>query len=384
MIQQTKKSLVIVAMSGGVDSCVAALLLKNKGHQVIGITMRLATADPPPQGSKNNQCCGVEDVEDARRVCQIIQAPHYYLNFEKEFQKHVIDYFCAEYQKGRTPHPCIACNDRIKFDFLLERANFMGAEYIATGHYARIATSGNQHRLLKGIDASKDQSYVLFNLNQSQLSKMLFPIGEYTKDQIRRIAIDYNLPIANKPDSQEICFIPNNNYRQFIQDNVAKTNKGAIIDTKGYQIGTHQGIERYTIGQRRGLGIELKDKAFVTNIDPINNTITIGNESDLMGKTAWLTNMNYISGNRPTSSFTATVKIRYKSPACNAVVHPVGLGAVITFSQAQRAITPGQALVIYQEEDVIGGGFIDGTNISEETESHLNNANIATLSQVPH
>ena len=333
--------------------------------------MRLATADPPSNGSKNNQCCGVEDVEDARRVCQIIQAPHYYLNFEKEFHKHVIEYFCAEYQRGRTPHPCIACNDRIKFDFLLERAKFMGAEYIATGHYARIVTSNNQHHLLKGIDASKDQSYVLFNLNQTQLSKMLLPVGEYTKEQIRSIAIDHNLPVADKPDSQEICFIPNNNYRQFMENNVPKIHKGAIIDTSGNHMGIHNGIGNYTIGQRRGLGIELKNKAFVTKIDPINNTITIGNESDLMGKTAWLTTLNYISGNRPTSSFAATVKIRYKSPACNAVVHPLRQGAVITFSQPQRAITPGQALVIYQEEEVIGGGFIDGVNMPEETESQL-------------
>ena len=365
MVNSIKKPLVVVAMSGGVDSSVAALLLKKTGYEVIGITMRLASVDDSSDSSTTNQCCGIEDVEDARRVCQIIQAPHYYLNFEKEFQKHVIDYFCGEYQKGRTPHPCIACNDRIKFDFLLERAKFMGADYIATGHYARIKKEANQYSLITGVDPSKDQSYVLFNLKQSQLSKMLLPVGEYSKVQIRDFAADNNLPVADKPDSQDICFIPNNNYKQYIQNRLSSTSKGAIIDTKGQRIGTHNGIEFYTIGQRRGLGIELKDKAFVTKIDQLTNTITIGSDADLMNSTAWVSNLNYISGVKPKGPFAATVKIRYKSPASTAVIQPTKEGALVTFSRPQRAITPGQALVIYQNDHVVGGGFIDGTTIPE-------------------
>ena len=352
-------------MSGGVDSSVAALLLKKSGYQVIGVTMRLASIDNQSVSSTTNQCCGVEDVEDARRVCQIIESPHYYLNFEKEFQEHVINYFCNEYQKGRTPHPCIACNDRIKFDFLLERAKFMGADYIATGHYARIKSEANQYSLIKGIDPSKDQSYVLFNLNQSQLQQLLLPVGEYSKAEIRHFATESNLPVADKPDSQEICFIPSNNYKQYIQDKLHKTSAGAIVNTQGKRLGTHSGIEFYTIGQRRGLGIELKDKAFVTKIDHLTNTITIGSDADLMSSTAWVSTVNYISGINPEEPFTATVKIRYMSPASTAVIQPNGKGVLVTFSRPQRAITPGQALVIYQNDHVVGGGFIDSTNIPE-------------------
>ena len=365
MPNNTKQPLVVVAMSGGVDSSVAALLLKKSGYEVIGITMRLASADDTSMSSTTNQCCGVEDVEDARRVCQIIGSPHYYLNFEKEFQQHVIDYFCSEYQKGRTPHPCIACNDRIKFDFLLERAKFMGADYIATGHYARIKREGSQYKLIKGIDPSKDQSYVLFNLKQSQLQTLLLPVGKYSKADIRQLALESNLPVADKPDSQEICFIPSNNYKEYIQNKLHKTSKGAIVNTRGQRLGTHDGIEFYTIGQRRGLGIELKDKAFVTKIDHLTNTITIGNDADLMCSTAWVSNLNYLSGITPKEPFEATVKIRYKSPPSTAIVQPNGAGALITFSRAQRAITPGQALVIYRNDEVLGGGFIDSTSIPE-------------------
>ena len=246
---------VVVAMSGGVDSSVAACLLHQQGYDVIGVTMRLWSEDTINASTGNHQgCCSIEDVEDARRVCQLLGIPHYFMDFQREFSDHVMDYFVSEYERGRTPHPCIACNDKMKFDFLLQRAKFMDATYVATGHYARISQdkADGQYRLLAGIDGSKDQSYVLFNLGQETLANLLFPVGEYTKAEIRDIAREAGLPVANKPDSQEICFIPQGDYREFLRTRLTPQ-PGDIVNASGDVLGSHKGIEYYTVGQRRGL-----------------------------------------------------------------------------------------------------------------------------------
>ena len=237
------------------DSSVAALLLKEQGYEVVGVTMRLWTVQRDDLPTLSKRCCSVEDVDDARRVCQVIGAPHYVQNFEREFQQHVVDYFVQEYDRGRTPHPCLACNDKIKFDFLLRRAIFLEADYIATGHYARIRPSGDGLKLIKGADEKKDQSYVLFTLTQPELSRLLLPVGEYPKNEIRRIAAEAGLPVADKPDSQEICFIPDGDYRQFVGER-ATPRPGAMVDSDGNVLGRHQGIQFFTIGQRRGAGTQ--------------------------------------------------------------------------------------------------------------------------------
>ncbi len=270
-------------MSGGVDSSVAALLLKRQGYDVVGVTMRLWSLEDPNAAPHNKRCCSVEDVDDARRVCQVIGAPHYVMNFEREFQQHVVDYFVREYDRGRTPHPCLACNDRIKFDFLLRRAMFLGAEYVATGHYARIRRGEDGFRLLTGADGSKDQSYVLFTLRQRELERLLLPVGEYPKSEVRELAAEAGLPVADKPDSQEICFIPSGDYRKFVGERV-KPRAGEMVSTSGEVLGEHPGIQFFTIGQRRRLGLQGNTGVpmYVVEIDTDSNRVVLGREDDLL------------------------------------------------------------------------------------------------------
>ena len=352
------KQKVVVAMSGGVDSSVAALLLKKSGYDVIGITMRLWTAHNPDPIARKRGCCSVEDVDDARRVCSLINAPHYYQNFEQQFKTHVIDYFVKEYKLGRTPYPCLACNDYLKFRFLLDRAKFLGADFIATGHYARIDTSREQYSLLQSVDAHKDQSYALFGLTQKQLRNILLPIGWLKKEEIRTIAKKALLPVADKPDSQEICFIPNGDYREFLSENGASPHSGDVVDASGIVIGKHNGIEHFTIGQRKGLGIAAKKPMYVTALDAQTNRVIVGCDSDLYEQKLFAENVNWISGETPKSTIEATAKIRYNSVQAKAKITPTQGGVYIHFEQPQRAISPGQPAVFYAGEQVLGGGII--------------------------
>ena len=347
-------------MSGGVDSSVAALLLVRQGYEVIGVTMRLWTeqrADLPPA---SRRCCSVEDVEDARRVCQVIDVRHYFLNFEREFQRHVVDYFVREYDRGRTPHPCLACNDKIKFDFLLRRAMFLDADYIATGHYARIRSNGRRLRLLKGVDQGKDQSYVLFTLAQRELGRLLLPVGEYSKDRVRALAADAGLPVAHKPDSQEICFIPDGDYRRFVGERT-RPRPGDIVDTEGAVLGRHPGIQFFTIGQRRGLGLNgnTGEARYVVKIDAKTNRVFLGSKEDLARDTLWASGVSYTSGQVPDAPLEVTAKIRYNARGSAATLVPRDGWAKIRFPEPQRAVTPGQAVVFYQDEEVLGGGIIE-------------------------
>ncbi|MSQ32662.1 MAG: tRNA 2-thiouridine(34) synthase MnmA [Dehalococcoidia bacterium] len=352
------KERIVVAMSGGVDSSVAAYLLKEAGYEVIGLTMRLYSDPEPDQPARAKRCCSIEDIDDARRVCQIIGAPHYAMNFEEQFKTGVIDYFISEYQNGRTPHPCIACNSRIKFDALMERAQALGADLVATGHYARISHDASGYHLLRAGDPAKDQSYVLFNLRQDLLSRIRMPIGEMAKPEVRRIAAELGLPVADKPDSQEICFVTSGSYKDFIKARVS-TKAGNIVDGAGNVIGRHNGSVDYTVGQRKGLGLAEKPGVFVTAIDAEKNEVKVGPIASLMGTRLLAGGMNYVSGAIPNAPISVSAKIRYKSIDAPAILIPhAGSEAEVVFATPQRAITPGQAVVLYQGDEVIAGGFI--------------------------
>ncbi|MSQ22687.1 MAG: tRNA 2-thiouridine(34) synthase MnmA [Dehalococcoidia bacterium] len=359
MDKNGSKGRVVVAMSGGVDSSVAAVLLKEQGYDVVGVTMRLFAYDQADSlTSYNKGCCTPEDVDDARRVCQIIGVPHYLMNFEREFQAHVIDYFCQEYARGRTPHPCLACNDKIKFNFLLQRALAMDADYVATGHYARVGYESGQWHLLKGIDPAKDQSYVLFTLRQQELEHTLLPVGVYPKSEIRAIALRAGLPVANKPDSQEICFIQQGDYRSFLAERL-KPQPGEIVDSHGNVLGHHQGIEQFTVGQRRGLGLASSKPIYVLGVNAETRRVIVGTAEELLQGTLWASQVNYPAG-APEGPVEVRAKIRYKASEVPATLYPRGSEAVIRFQEPQRAVTPGQAVAFYVGEELLGGGIIEG------------------------
>ena len=348
-------------MSGGVDSSVAAALLVDRGYEVIGVTMRLFDAPFENAGRLSKSCCSLEDVEDARATCRIIGARHYYLNFQEEFQEHVINYFVSEYEKGRTPHPCLACNDRLKFDFLMRRADFMEAEIVATGHYARITETDGQHRLLAGVDPLKDQSYVLYTLTQENLARLALPIGEYTKDEIRALAAKFGLPMADKPDSQDICFIPSGNYKEFVEGRLKERVPGILRKSDGTVLGKHDGVHQFTIGQRKGLPIPggTGRPVFVTHINAATGDITVGDATELLKDELWASGVTWVSGSEPTGELRVQARIRYNGKNASATVTPHGEWARLRFDEPVRAITPGQAVVFFDGSEVLGGGLIE-------------------------
>jgi tRNA-uridine 2-sulfurtransferase len=347
---------VIVAMSGGVDSAVAAGLLVEQGYDVVGITMRLWTRDDAEARANQKRCCGVEDVDDARAAAEVLGIPHYTLNLEEEFGRRVVDYFVGEYARGRTPNPCLACNEHVKFRALLDRAVALDADYLSTGHYARVREGENGVELHRALDDSKDQSYVLYTLQQAELSRLLFPVGEFPKVDIRRMAFDMGLPLHDKPDSTEICFVPGNDYRSFLAERLPQV-PGEIVDAQGGVVGTHDGVAGFTVGQRKGLGA-FGGRRFVTEIDPELNVITIGEEEDLLATGLVTEAPSLVAGAAPGDEFEAEVKVRYKSPPVPSRVRVKGDCLEIEFSRPQRAVTPGQAAVLYDDTRVIGGATI--------------------------
>ena len=351
---------VVVAMSGGVDSSVAALLLHRQGYDVIGVTMKLYDIDQADLPEYYRGCCTLDDVEDARAVCRILGVPHYVLNVQREFRAFVIDYFRREYENGRTPHPCIACNDKIKFSFLAQRARMLQASYVATGHYARIEPDGpDRWALRRGADADKDQSYVLFGMRQEQLAATLMPVGHYPKSEIRRLAEEAGFPNADKPDSQDICFIPTGDYREFLRERTDER-PGDIVDADGNVLGQHEGIQYFTVGQRRGLGLSGGPPRFVIRLEPDTRQVIVGSETDLYKDTLYADPVSWVSGVPPYGPVDVTVKIRYKFAEAAATVTAAGDGALVRFREPQRSITPGQAAVFYQGDTVLGGGVIAG------------------------
>ncbi len=347
---------VVVAMSGGVDSSVAAALLAQQGYEVVGVTMRLWTEERDDLPETNRTCCGVEAVDDAQAVAQVLGIPYYVLNFERSFKANVVDYFVGEYARGRTPNPCLACNQHVKFDHLLERTNALGADYLATGHYARIAEARGAFRLLRGADRSKDQSYFLYMLGQEELKRTLMPVGHYTKPEVRELAVRFGLPVADKPDSQEICFVPDDDYRRFVAERTAP-DPGDIVDTHGNVAGRHKGLSFYTVGQRHGLGLGGPERHYVVQLLPETNRVVVGSEDQLYQRGALVEDLHFVDGDF-TLPRTVDAKVRYKAQPSPAMVSNEGRGTVVRFFEPQRAMTPGQAVVFYEGDEVVGGGRI--------------------------
>ncbi|HLD83012.1 MAG TPA: tRNA 2-thiouridine(34) synthase MnmA [Candidatus Omnitrophota bacterium] len=354
------KKRIVVAMSGGVDSSVAAALLKEEGYEVIGMTMCFNLADSM---RKRPACCGVQGIEDARRVAHKLGIKHYVLNMQKLLEEKVIKDFSKEYALGRTPNPCIRCNQYLKFDILLKKALALDANFLTTGHYARIVVSrqssvvSKKYLLKKAKDKNKDQSYFLYRLNQGQLKHILFPLGNYTKDEVRILARKFALPVAEKLASQEICFLPDENYRQFLKNRI-RIRPGEIVNKEGNLLGAHKGIACYTIGQRSGLGIAKGYPIYITKINPKNNQITVGRKEEALKK-EFLVKAAHFIANTIKKKVALKVKIRYNHKETLAEVLPLGDKLKVKFKEPQFAITPGQAAVFYDKDTVVGGGIID-------------------------
>lgn len=352
---------VLVGMSGGVDSSVAAALLQRDGYDVIGITLNVW-----PRGMGDSQredaCCALGAVEDARRVAYRLGIPHYVVNFRDLFEEKVIRDFARQYQQGRTPNPCIRCNQFVKFDALLARAGPLGAPFVATGHYARVEHDAASGRWLlkKARYPAKDQSYVLYVMGQQQLSRTLFPLGDLSKEDTRRLAREMALPVAEKPESQEICFVPYRRYGQFLAEYAPESvREGPIVDRQGRQLGQHRGIAFHTIGQRRGLGIAAPQPMYVVQIVPETNSVVVGPEEDLMRSECRATEVNWVAIDGLREPLRARAKARYRAAEVDATLYPEANGQVrVVFEQPQRALTPGQAIVFYDGDIVLGGGTI--------------------------
>ncbi len=356
-----KRGKVVVGMSGGVDSSVAAYLLKEQGYDVIGVTMQIWQDEAREILETRGGCCGLSAVDDARRVAEQIGIPYYVMNFKAPFKEKVMDYFIAEYEAGRTPNPCIACNRYVKWESLLRRSMEIGADYIATGHYARIRRLDNgRYTLIKSVTEEKDQTYALYSLTQEQLSRTRMPIGEYSKREVREIAQKAGLSIADKPDSQDICFVPEGKYGDFILNNSAKRIlPGNFVDVKGNILGKHRGIVYYTLGQRRGLGIAGGERLYVVEIRSRTNEVVLGEDAELFTRNIIAGDFNYVSIKDLWDEIDVTAKIRYNHRGAKARLRKIDARHVeCIFEEPQRAPTPGQALVCYQEDYVVGGGII--------------------------
>lgn len=369
------KKKVVVGMSGGVDSSVAAFLLKEQGYEVIGVTMQIWQDEKQEALEENGGCCGLSAVEDARRVAQALEIPYYVMNFKQEFKCRVMDYFVEEYIQGRTPNPCIACNRYVKWESLLKRSMDIGADYIATGHYAKVQKLENgRYSLCMSKTSAKDQTYALYNLTQFQLAHTLMPVGEYTKEEIRDIAVRLGLLVANKPDSQEICFIPDKDYAGFI-DREAEANPqllakmpkhGNFVTKEGTIIGPHKGITHYTIGQRKGLNLAMGHPVFVTEIRPETGEVVIGENEDVFADKLVCGNLNFMSVDKLEGKKRVLAKIRYSHKGEWCLIEQTGKDRVTcSFEKPVRAITPGQAVVFYDGEYVLGGGTILKAGVEE-------------------
>ena len=366
-----QRGLVAVAMSGGVDSSTVAAVLQQQGRPVVGLTMQLWNQRRLPElmgdGPAQHRCCSLDDVYDAKRVAQHLNFPHYVVNFEQQFEESVVRPFVDQYLAGRTPIACTNCNTDVKFEPLLRMARQIGAERLATGHYARIRKNENTGRweLRRALDASKDQSYFLWGLSQEQLSRSEFPLGELTKEEVRALARHVNLPVAEKPESMELCFVPNGNYVQFIhaysnERGISLQNGvGEIVNENGVVVGRHDGVHNFTIGQRKGLGLTAGKPLYVVSLDRENNRVVVGEDDSLRTSNCEIENLNWVSCEKPARPLRANVKIRHKHEPAGATVEPLSSGgARIQFDAPQRAITPGQAAVFYDGDRVLGGGWI--------------------------
>ena len=347
-------------MSGGVDSSLTAAILLEKGFEVIGITMQLTNEEN--FYNSDRQCCSANEANDARRVADFLEIPHYIVDFHEDFQDKVVNYFIDDYMKGHTPNPCIACNRYIKFGKLFDFIDELGIDYLATGHYARIEEINGKFYLKKGYDLKKDQSYVLYNIRADQLSRILLPLGEQSKDETRTLAEKLNLPVAHKPDSQEICFVPNDDYKSFLNKNADKNfdamQPGNIVDVDGNILGQHNGVAFYTIGQRKGLGIAHETPLYVVKLDIANRQVIVGGAYDVFADSLRAVDINWIYPQK--FPLKATAKIRYGSRVAECIVNELSDNEIkVTFDKLQRAVTAGQSIVFYDDDIVLGGGIIN-------------------------
>ena len=347
---------IVVAMSGGVDSSTVAAMLKNEGHEVIGITMQLWD-----YGESSGGCCSADEVRDARAVANGIGIPHYVANYMEPFKKTVVSDFVDKYRSGRTPVPCTLCNQFMKFDLLLKRARELGADALATGHYAQVRTEGTDRALFKGVDNKKDQTYFLFTLKQNELRNLMFPLGDSTKEQVREKARTFGLGVAEKPESMGVCFLTGGNYRNFLLSKADPSPRGEMVDTAGNKVGGHEGVHSYTVGQRKGLGIPTSapesDPVYVVKIDEKNNRVVVGGESDLYSKGLVADGLSWVRS-APANGTLVQAKIRHRHTEKDATVDISNGEANVSFTNPQRAVTPGQAVVFYNKGEVLGGGWI--------------------------